>query len=60
MKIRSNITELVGNTPIVRINKLNEGGFAEVAVKLEYFNPLSSVKTGLLLRWWKMQRKRVC
>ncbi len=44
MKIAQNIIELIGNTPLVRINKLNEGGFAEVTAKLEWFNPLSSVK----------------
>src|SRR6056297_2378067 len=44
MNIAENITELIGNTPLVRINKLNKGGAANVAVKLESFNPLSSVK----------------
>jgi len=37
------ITDLIGRTPIVKINKLNEGG-AEVYAKLESFNPLHSVK----------------
>ncbi len=44
MKIKSNIGQLVGNTPMVRINKLNELGVGEVVAKLEMFNPLSSVK----------------
>lgn len=44
MKIAKDIIELVGNTPLVRINKLNVNGFAEVVAKLESFNPLSSVK----------------
>ena len=39
----SKITDLIGNTPLVRINRLNEGE-AEVYVKLESFNPFSSVK----------------
>lgn len=42
-KIHKNITELIGNTPLVRINRLNKGG-AEVVAKVEYFNPGSSVK----------------
>ncbi len=44
MKIYNNITELVGNTPLVRLNRLNRDGLAEVVLKLEYFNPAHSVK----------------
>lgn len=44
MKIYNNITELIGNTPLVRLNRLNKDGFAEIALKLEYFNPAHSVK----------------
>lgn len=44
MKIAKNIIELIGNTPLVSINRLNAGGKAAIAAKLEYFNPLSSVK----------------
>lgn len=44
MRIANDIIELVGNTPLVRINKLNANGYAEVVAKLESFNPLSSVK----------------
>jgi cysteine synthase A len=43
-KIYDNITELIGNTPLVRLNRVPEEGSAEVVVKLESFNPLSSVK----------------
>jgi cysteine synthase A len=42
--IAGDITELVGNTPLVRLNKITEGVNAEVVAKLESFNPLSSVK----------------
>jgi cysteine synthase A len=42
--IAGDITELVGNTPLVRLNKITEGVNAEVIAKLESFNPLSSVK----------------
>lgn len=44
MSIANNITELIGNTPLVCINKLNKDGNAKIAAKLEFFNPLSSVK----------------
>ncbi|NVM02033.1 MAG: cysteine synthase A [Candidatus Helarchaeota archaeon] len=43
-KIFNNIIETIGNTPIVRINKLNEGLNPTILVKLESFNPASSVK----------------
>lgn len=43
-KIANNITELIGHTPLVRLNKISEGSAAEVLAKLEYFNPLGSVK----------------
>ena len=42
--IASNMLELIGNTPLVRLNKLAEGLPAEVVVKLEMFNPTGSVK----------------
>ncbi|MBN1401692.1 MAG: cysteine synthase A [Anaerolineae bacterium] len=42
--IHNSITETIGNTPLVRLNRLTEGLGAEVAVKLESFNPLSCVK----------------
>jgi cysteine synthase len=44
MKIASDITKLIGKTPLVKINRLNKDGKAQIAAKLEFFNPLSSVK----------------
>ena len=48
-RIYNNITELVGNTPLVRVNRLVPDGAAEYIVKLESFNPLSSVKDRIAL-----------
>ncbi|MBJ8325681.1 cysteine synthase A [Streptococcus pacificus] len=48
-KLYNNITELVGNTPIVKLNKLVPEGAADVYVKLESFNPGSSVKDRIAL-----------
>lgn len=44
MTIFNDATELVGHTPLVRINKLAEGSSAEVLAKLEFYNPANSVK----------------
>ena len=44
MKIANNVTELVGNTPLVRLNRITKGCLADIVVKLEYFNPAHSVK----------------
>lgn len=43
-KIHENITATIGNTPLVRLNRLTRGAGATVLAKLEFFNPMSSVK----------------
>jgi cysteine synthase len=43
-KIYENVSELIGHTPLVRLNRLTEGLDADVTVKLEFYNPANSVK----------------
>jgi cysteine synthase A len=44
VKIAGNITELIGNTPLVELNKISKGLETKLVAKLESFNPMSSVK----------------
>jgi len=44
MKLYNNITEVVGNTPLVRLNRITDGAAANVYAKLEFYNPTSTVK----------------
>lgn len=44
MRIYNDVTELIGNTPLVRLRRVTEGAGAEVVAKLEYYNPAHSVK----------------
>ena len=47
MKVVNSITELIGQTPLVKLNRLGNKDHADVYLKLEYFNPGSSVKLRL-------------
>ncbi len=44
MKIANDVTELIGNTPLVRIRRLTEGAPGQLVAKLEFYNPAHSVK----------------
>lgn len=50
MRVANSMTDLVGNTPLVRVQRLNRHGLAQVLLKLEFYNPLSSVKDRIALR----------
>jgi len=47
LRVYENITEVFGNTPLVRLNKITDGAPAQVFAKLEFYNPSSSVKDRL-------------
>jgi len=44
MKIANDVTQLVGNTPLVRLRRVTDGAGADIVAKLEFFNPAHSVK----------------
>ncbi len=44
MNIANSITDLIGNTPLVKLNRISTGLLAELVVKLEFYNPAHSVK----------------
>lgn len=57
-KITDNVTELIGNTPLVRLKRIVKPGFSQVLGKLEYFNPGGSVKDRICLSMIEDAEKR--
>ncbi len=49
MRIADNVTQLIGNTPLVKLNRLSQGLAATIALKLEFYNPAHSVKDRIAL-----------
>lgn len=48
-KVINNITELIGNTPLIRLNRMTKPEDAQILAKVEYFNPAGSVKDRIAL-----------
>mmetsp|Transcript_8558 Transcript_8558/g.9795 ORF Transcript_8558/g.9795 Transcript_8558/m.9795 type:complete len:361 (+) Transcript_8558:256-1338(+) len=57
-QIADNILGLIGNTPLVKLNKVNEGSVAEIVCKLEAANPANSVKDRIALSMISMAEER--
>lgn len=56
MNIYNNLLELIGNTPLVKINNINEGE-ANIFAKIEYFNPAGSIKDRIALNMIEQAEK---
>jgi cysteine synthase len=50
MKVANHVFELIGQTPIVKINKINPNPMAEIYAKIEWFNPMGSLKDRIALK----------
>ena len=58
MKIYDSILQAVGNTPMVRLNRLAKGVRANILVKCEYLNPSGSIKDRIALRMIEEAQRR--
>ena len=56
MKVYNNILETIGNTPLVKINSLNDG-YSNIYAKVEYFNPAGSIKDRVALNMLEKEKK---
>ena len=56
-KLYNSVTELIGQTPIVKLNRVVPAGAADVYVKLEFFNPAGSVKDRIALAMMNKLKK---
>ena len=56
MDIKNNILETIGNTPLIRLNKITKDFPCPVLAKVDYFNPGNSIKDRMALKmvkkWW--------
>lgn len=58
-RIANSVIDLIGQTPIVKLNKLQNENSADIYLKLEYFNPGSSVKDRIALAMIEAAEKMV-
>lgn len=59
-KVVNSVTDLIGGTPLVRLNRLAQEGSAEIYLKLEYQNPGSALRTALPSASLKRLRRKGC
>src|SRR5579862_1276624 len=57
MDIKNNILETIGNTPLIRLNKITRGLPCQVLAKVEYFNPGNSIKDRMALKMLEVAEK---
>ena len=57
MDIKNNILETIGNTPLIRLNKVTKGVPCTVLAKVDYFNPGNSIKDRMALKMVEVAEK---